>query len=195
MRSLVSKFRRLLRGNVRYINIDSVQRRNPPQNRKQMHLRDYVRPAFGETEFDLSQFLDYSGKVDGFAEDILIFFVSVTVNRCRLGVRRATESPGKITGSFPVKRISAALRLRGDEPKRVFSPLAPLNPKLRNNLEAHGETRLCVPRSITMATTFSVGVPHKHPNCGILYYAFRDEPTGHSSADLCDPSSLSSSLP
>lgn len=54
-----------------------------------MHLRDYVRFAFEETEFDLSQFPDYSGKVDGFAEDILIFFVSVTVNRprCRLGVR------------------------------------------------------------------------------------------------------------
>lgn len=143
MIAVISKFHRLLRGNVRYINIDSVQRRNPPQNRKQMHLRDYVRLAFGETEFDLSQFLDYSGKVDGFAEDILIFFVSVTVNRCRLGVRCATESPGKITGSFPVKRISVALRLRGDEPRRVFSPLAPLNPKLRNNLEAHGETRLC----------------------------------------------------
>lgn len=94
---LVSKFRHLFGGNTCYINIDFVQRHNLPQNRKQMHLRGYVRLTFGETEFDLSQFLDYSGKVDGFVEDILIFFVSVTVSRprCRLGVRYATESSGK----------------------------------------------------------------------------------------------------
>jgi len=41
-----------------------------------MHLQGYVQLAFGEMEFNLSQFLDYSGKVDGFAKDILIFFVS-----------------------------------------------------------------------------------------------------------------------
>lgn len=165
-----------------------------------MHLRGYVRLAFGETELDLSQFLDHSRKVDGFAEDILIFFVSVTVNRLsrrrRLEVCCAKELPGKVTGSFPVKRTFVALRLHGDEPKRVLSPLASLNSKLRNNLEAHGGARLCArPRSITIAAlTFSVGMPHKHPNCGILYYAFRDEPTGHSSADLRDPAPLSSSV-
>jgi len=89
-----------------------------------MHLRSYVQLTFEEMELDLLQFLDYSGKVDGFAEDILIFFVSVTINRLsrrRLGVRCAKELPGKITGSFPVKRTPVALRLRGDEPKRILS--------------------------------------------------------------------------
>lgn len=83
----------LLRGNIRYINIDSVQRRNPLQtlqNRKQMYLRGYIRFVFGETRFDLSQFLD-SRKVDGFAEDILIFFVSASASLPPRSARRSRE--------------------------------------------------------------------------------------------------------